>query len=360
MAPKIPQHPLGETMRAVCFTKFAGPDVAPTLAFCPSIPKPSITSPSEILVAVHAASLNPIDKIRVQGGLAMLMPEAYNQSVLGYDVAGVVKEVGTQVTKFKVGDEVYARLSTKGMKYGALAEFVVDDESSFGFKPSNISFSEAAAVPLAGLTALQALRRGGVTKGSKVFIAGGAGGVGSLAIQIAKSMLGASFVCTTASAGAGVDLCLKLGADRVLDYHAEDYRSVLRGENFDMAFDTCDEATRMGRLLKRGGKIISISGVPTIEAISDAMGPPSLSVRLFLFFKRNREAVRVASSKAATWNYIFMKPSGQDLDDIAVHLQSGAIKVVIDTEAPSLEEFKLAADMLWSGHSKGKCVIKIV
>jgi alcohol dehydrogenase len=360
MAPKkIPQHPLGETMRAVCFTKF-GPKVEPTLVVCPTIPKPSITSPSEILVAVHAASLNPIDKIRVQGGLAMLMPEAYDQSVLGYDVSGVVKEVGTQASKFKVGDEVFARLDTKGMKFGALAEYVVDDESSFGFKPSNISFSEAAAIPLAGLTALQALRRGGVTKGSKVFIAGGAGGVGSLAIQIAKTMLGASFVCTTASAGAGVDLCLKLGADRVIDYKSEEFGTVLNGKDFDMAFDTCNQAIRMGRIIKRGGKIVSISGVPSIEAIADAMGPPNFVVRLSLFLNRNRAAVRAATSKAGTWEYIFMKPSGQDLDDIAVHLKSGAIQAVIDTEAPSLEEFKSAAEMLWSGHSKGKCVIKVV
>jgi NADPH:quinone reductase-like Zn-dependent oxidoreductase len=359
MAPRIPQHPLGETMRAVCFTEF-GPNVDLTLAVCPTIPKPSITSPNEILVAVHAASLNPIDKVRVQGGLAMVMPEAYDQSVLGYDVAGVVQQVGTQASKFKIGDEVYARLDTKGMKFGALAEYVVDNESSFGFKPSNISFSEAAAVPLAGLTALQALRRGGVTTGSKVFIAGGAGGVGSLAIQIAKSMLGASFVCTTASAGPGVDLCLKLGADRVIDYKSEDFSKVLKGEDFDMAFDTCNEASRMGSIIKQGGKIISISGVPSIEAISDAMGPPNFVVKLFMFMKRNRAAVRAAASKGGTWDYIFMKPSGKDLDDLAVHLKSGAIQVVIDTEAPSLEEFKAAAETLWSGRSKGKCVIKVV
>lgn len=358
MAPKLPAHPSAATMRAVCFQHY-GPAVDSTLQVC-TIPKPTITTATEILIRVHAAALNPIDKIRVQGGLAALIPEVYDQNVIGYDVAGVVEEVGSDVHKFKVGDEVYARLDTKGMKFGALAEYVVDDVSSFGFKPSNISFSEAAAVPLAGLTALQALRRGGVTKGSKVFIAGGAGGVGSLAIQIAKTMLGASYVCTTASAGAGVELCLKLGADQVVDYKSEDFSKVLEGQDFDMAFDTCDEASRMGGLLKQGGKIISISGQPSIEAITDAMGPPSFFIKMFLFAKRNRAASRAAASKHGTWEYIFMNPSGQDLDDVSRHLKTGAIQVIIDTEAASLEDFNVAAQKLWSGRSKGKCVIKVV
>jgi alcohol dehydrogenase len=358
MAPKLPVHPSAETMSAVCFQRF-GNAVDPTLQVC-TIPKPFITTGTEILIRVHSAALNPIDKLRVQGRLAAFIPEVYNQSVIGYDVAGVVEEVGSDVHKFKVGDEVYARLDTKGMKFGSLAEYVVDDASSFGFKPSNISFSEAAAVPLAGLTALQALRRGGVTKGSKVFIAGGAGGVGSLAIQIAKTMLGASYVCTTASAGAGVELCLKLGADQVVDYQSEDFSKVLDGQDFDMAFDTCNEANRMGGLLKQGGKIVSISGNPSCEAITEALGPPSFVVKMLLYVLRNRGASRAAASKRGTWDYIFMTPSGQDLDAICIHLKTGDIKVIIDTEAGSLEDFNVAAEKLWSGRSKGKCVIKVV
>jgi alcohol dehydrogenase len=213
---------------------------------------------------------------------------------------------------------------------------------------------------LAGLTALQALRRGGVTKGSKVFIAGGAGGVGSLAIQIAKTMLGASYVCTTASAGAGVELCLKLGADQVVDYQSEDFSKVLDGQDFDMAFDTCNEANRMGGLLKQGGKIVSISGNPSCEAITEALGPPSFVVKMLLYVLRNRGASRAAASKRGTWDYIFMTPSGQDLDAICIHLKTGDIKVIIDTEAGSLEDFNVAAEKLWSGRSKGKCVIKVV
>lgn len=342
-------------MKAVCFTKF-GPTVD-ALSVHTTIPKPFISSPDDVLIKVHAASLNPIDKGRVAGGLSMLMPEQYDTTVLGYDISGVVEEVGESVTTIKPGDEVYARIESTA-KYGALAEYVVDHQNSFGIKPSNISFSQAAAVPLAGLTALQALKHGGVTKGSRVFIAGGAGGVGSLAIQIAKTMLGASFVATTASPGAGMELCKKMGADQVIDYRSQDFEKELAGQDFDMAFDTCNEAGRMGSMLKKGGKIVSISGTPSIEAI-ESVASPNLIVRLFMWWSRNRDAERAAATKEGTWDYIFMHPSGKDLNDMAEHFKSGAMEVVIDTEAPSLEEFKVAAEKLWSGKSKGKCVIKI-
>lgn len=357
MAPSsIPANPSGDTMKAVCFTKY-GPTVD-ALSVETTVPKPFISAPDEILVKVHAAALNPIDKYRVAGQLAMIFPEKYDTTVLGYDVSGVVEEVGENVTNFKPGDAVYARIDAPTVKYGTLAEYVVDNQDSFGIKPSNISFSQAAAVPLAGLTALQALRKGGVTKGSKVFIAGGAGGVGSLAIQIAKTMLGASFVATTASPGAGTELCKKIGADQVIDYRSQDFEKELAGQDFDMAFDTCDEGSRMGSMLKKGGKIVSISGNPSIEAIQ-SITSPSMVVRFFMWMSRNRAAERAATSKEGTWDYIFMNPSGKDLNEMAEHLKSGAMEVVIDTEAPSLEEFKVAAEKLWSGKSKGKCVIKI-
>lgn len=355
MTAPIPKHPSGSTMKAVCFSK-SGSEVD-ALSVQTDVPKPFVSSPHDVLIRVHAASLNPIDKARVSGALKMIIPEEYDRSVIGYDVAGVVEQVGDAVTKVKEGDQVYARIGS--MKYGALAEYVIDHEGSFGLKPSNLSFSQAAAVPLAGLTALQSLRRGGVTKGSKVFISGGAGGVGSLAIQIAKTMLGASYVCTTASAGAGEELCKKLGADQVIDYKSQDFAKILEGQDFDMAFDTTDEATKMGGILKKNGKIISISGMPTIEAIESLGKSAGWMVKVVMFLSRNRAAERAAASHGASWEYIFMSPSGKDLNDMAVHLKSGAIKVEIDTEAPSLDEFKVAAEKLWSGRSKGKCVIKI-
>lgn len=357
--PNIPAHPNGESMKAVCFTSYGKTPDALSVA---TIPKPFIGSPNEVLIKVHACALNPIDKLRLAGDLSLLMSEKHDTSVLGYDVAGIIEEAGEEASKlYSSGDEVFVRLA--GMKYGAMAEYVVCTTAEIAKKPSNISFSEAASIPLAGLTALQALRRGGVKEGSKVFIPGGAGGVGSLAIQIAKKMCKASHVCTTASPGAGTDLCKKAGADRIIDYRSENFEEVLAGEDFDMAFDTMNQAAQFGGLLKTGGKVVSISGTPTIEAITSSgklFNNPSLLVRAFMFMSRNRAAAKAAKKAGGTWEYIFMVPDGSDLAEIGKYVESGAIVPVIDTEAASLDEFQVAVDKLFSGHSKGKCVVKVV
>lgn len=320
-------------MKAVCFTSFGEPNAVLSVQ---TIPKPFLTAADQVLIKVHAASLNPIDKLRVVGFLAKMIPEEYDTSVLGYDVSGVITEVGDGASPYKVGDEVYVRL--KGMNYGALAEYVVCSIGEIAIKPSQVSFSEAASIPLAGLTALQSLRQGGVTEGSKVFIPGGAGGVGSLAIQIAKKMLKASYVCTTASPGVGFDICTKAGADRIINYRTEKPEEVLAGEDFDMVFDTMVQAAKMGPILKKGGKIVSIAGD----------------------VNKDGAAEKAAAEAGGTWEFYWMHPDGKDLTEIATFLESREITAVIDTEAPSLDEFKVAVDKLLSGRSKGKCVIKVV
>ena len=241
-----------------------------------------------------------------------------------------------------------------------MAEYVVCTTTEMAKKPKNISFAEAASIPLVGLTALQVLRAGGVKEGSKVFIPGGAGGVGSIAIQIAKKMLKASHVTTTASPGAGTDICKKVGADRIIDYRSEDVTAVLKGEDFDMIFDTMNQASEFGGLIKKGGKIISISGTPTIEAIQSVFGSQSLLVRAFMFMSRNRSAEKSTKKAGATWQYLFMSPNGKDLAELASYVESGDIKPIIDTEAASLDDFEVAVDRLFSGRAKGKCVIKVV
>lgn len=349
----LPAHPSEETMKAVCFSAYGGTEALSIK----TIPKPFISSPGEVLVKVRACALNPIDKYRVAGELAQLLPEAYDDSVLGYDVSGIIEKVGTDVSDFKVGDEIFVRL--KGMKYGALAEYVVCEVEELARKPKNITHSQAAAIPLAALTALQAFRKGGVKEGSKVFIPGGAGGVGSIAIQIAKKMCKAAYVCTTASPGVGTDICNKAGADKIIDYRSEDFVTVLEGAEFDMVFDTMNQGSQMGGLLKTGGKVISISGTPTTEAIESVGLALPYVVRFFLFLGRNRTAEKAAAKAGGSWEYLFMSPSGSDLTEIAAFLKSGKLEAIIDTEAQSLDQYSVAVDKLWSGRSKGKCVIKV-
>ena len=340
-------------MKALCFTGYGGADVLSVK----SIARPFIEQADEVLIQVHAAGLNPIDQLRVKGDLALFYPEAHDTSVLGYDVAGVIKEVGeTAKQSLKVGDEVYVRL--KEMKHGGIAEYVVSSIAEVAKKPMNLSFTEAAALPLAGLTALQALRRAELKPGNKVLITGGAGGVGSLAIQIAKKMLKADYVCTTASPGSGTEICRQVGADRVIDYRSEKIEQCLAGEDFDVIFDTTNEASKVADLLKSGGKVVSIAGAPTIEEIRKMAPKPRLLVRILMFCLRNRGAEKAAKKAGGTWEYIFMKPSAHDLNEITPFVEAGEIKPLIDTEAGSLEDFKLAVDKLWSGRSKGKCVIR--
>jgi alcohol dehydrogenase len=337
--PSIPEHPDGETMKAVCFTDYGRDSDALSVK---TIPKPFISASDEVLIKVHAAALNPVDKYRLAGAFSFL--DKYNTNVFAYDISGVVEKVGDEASKsFKVGDEVYACIAGMGLnvdvKYGAVAEYVTCPMiSMLGKKPSNLSFSEAASIPLAGLTALQALRKGGVKEGSKVFIPAGSGGVGSLAIQIAKKMLKAGHVCTTASPGIGTEICTKAGADRIVDYRAQKFEEVLQGEDFDMIFDTMCEAAKMGGLLNKGGKIISITGSPNADGAAE----------------------KVAAEAGGTWEFMFMHPSGEELNEMAAYLNSGDIIPFIDTEAESLEDFKVAVDKLISGRSKGKCVIKIL
>lgn len=354
--PSIPTNPDGETMKAVCFTAFGKDSSALSVK---TIPKPTCGDDGdEVLIKVHAASLNPIDKIRLAGDLALVRPEMYDTSVLGYDVSGVVEKVGKEASaSFTVGDEVFVRLS--GMKFGALAEYVVCTVPELAKKPSNVSFAEAAAVPLAGLMALQSFRRGGVKEGSKVFIPAGSGGVGSIAIQIAKKIFKASHICTTASPGAGTEICQKAGADRVINYREEDIEQVLKGEDFDMILDTTNESTKFGGLIKKGGKVITISGTPTVESMSQ-VAELSLLVKFFLFLSRNRAAEKAIGKAGGSWEHLFMSPNGKDLAEIATFLESGEIKPFIDTEGPSLDDFKVVVDKLFSGRSKGKCVIKVV
>mmetsp|Transcript_7866 Transcript_7866/g.16208 ORF Transcript_7866/g.16208 Transcript_7866/m.16208 type:complete len:362 (-) Transcript_7866:147-1232(-) len=360
MPTDIPAHPDGATMKAVCFSAF-GKDPKEALEL-KTIPKPFLKESDEdkVLVKVYACALNPIDKIRLSGGLSTLLPEAYADNVLGYDVSGVVEETTRGNKKFSVGDEVFVRLSE--MSYGALSEYVVCGNAEVGTKPKSLSFVQAAAVPLAGLTALQALRKAGVTKGSKVLIPAGSGGVGSLGIQIAKKVLGASYVATTASPGRGTEICTEMGADRVVDYRSETLEEVLAGEDFDAIFDTTDEGHKIGPLLKKGGKVVSIAGAPTIEAITHMGGgkSPGMMVRFLMFMIRNRKAEKAAKGAGGTWDYIFMKPDGEALDELAKYLEDGSIAPVIDTEAVGLENYSTAVEKLWSGRSKGKCVIKVV
>lgn len=312
-------------------------------------PMPEVRG-NDVLVEIHAASVNRLDTMLKNGELKLVLP--YKMPlVLGNDVAGVVVEVGLGVTKFKIGDEVYARPDKE--RIGTFAEYIAMSENDVALKPKNLTMEEAASVPLVGLTAVQALAEiAHVHKGQKVFIQAGSGGVGTFAIQLAKRM-GAE-VATTASEKS-FELVMSLGADVVIDYKSEDFESVL--SDYDVVLHSQDPDTlkKSLRVLKLGGKLISISGPPT-SAFAAEMGAPGF-VKLvmgLLSYKARRQAKKLG----VDYSFLFMRADGDQLSKLTKLIEAGDIRPVIDQVFP-FKQTKEAVAYVESGRAKGKVVISI-
>ncbi|KQU66015.1 MULTISPECIES: NADP-dependent oxidoreductase [unclassified Rhizobacter] len=313
------------------------------------LPTPALRD-DEVLVEVHAAGVNLLDaKIR-DGEFKLILP--YRMPlVLGHDVAGVVVKVGPRVRQFKPGDEVYAR--TDDFRIGTFAEFVPVKEASLALKPQGLTMEEAASIPLVGLTAWQALvEKASLKKGQKVFIQAGSGGVGTFAIQLAKH-LGATVATTTSAAN--IALVKRLGADVVVDYRTQDFEDVLREQ--DVVLNSQDGKTleKSLRVLKAGGKLISISGPPDPEFGRDIAAPGfvKLVMRLLSFGVRRR-----AKARGIGYAFLFMKADGSQLQQITRLIEAGAIRPVIDKVFPFAATNDAIAHVV-SGRAKGKVVIKL-
>jgi len=288
-------------MRAYVLKRYGGPEGAQLT----DVPVPT-PGPRDIRVDVRAAGLNPVDFKFRQGKLrAILRPKL--PFVLGNELAGDVGAIGSDVKRFQVGDAVYARVGKEGG--GAFAEQACVDEDHAAPIPGDLGFSAAAAVPLAGLTALQALRDElGVKPGQKVFISGGAGGVGTFAIQIAK-WLGAH-VTTTASKR-GDALVRSLGCDAVIDYTAQDLSKV--DDRFDAGLDLVGGKTlaQMFDIMKPGSRIVSVAALPEPQtAIKDLGGSRVLAALFWVISYGIRSRARRAG---VGYRFLFMHPSGSDL-----------------------------------------------
>ena len=362
-------HPMGKTMHSIAFSTYGKPS---------QLKKTTVAYPhgfdasNNIVIKVHAAAVNPVDKGLLSGDFKMVIPVAAFPHVISYDVAGVVEEADLE-GKFSVGQPVFARLfgSPKDGKKtpwyrGAMAEYCVADTSNVVLKPENLTFEEAASIPLVGLTALQVLKASGLKEGDSIFISGGAGGVGTMAIQLAKHVFKASLVVTTASKGEKERLCKSLGADVVVDYKSTNFGEIYAGkdaEKFDVCFDTTAESLQMSDMVKAGGRIVTIAGMATLEELR-RIGGTAWILKLFVKRRIKRKEYKAAQSKNADWNYQFLSPSQRDLSTLANHLESGAIKPVLDGvwDFHSEDEndgWKGAFNRSFSGRSMGKCVVNI-
>ena len=313
------------------------------------VPSPELRD-DEVLVQVHAAGVNLLDaKIR-SGEFKLVLPYEL-PLILGHDVAGTVVKVGRRVRQFKTGDAVYAR--TDDFRIGTFAEFVPVKEASLALKPEGLTMAEAASIPLVALTAWQALvEKAKLKKGQKVFIQAGSGGVGTFAIQLAKH-LGAT-VATTTSTG-NVALVKSLGADVVIDYKTQDIEDVLR--DYDVVLNSQDNKTLVKslRVLKPGGKLISISGPPDPAFGKEIKAPAFVRLVMRLLSAGVR---RKARSLGVDYSFLFMKAHGAQLREITRLFDAGVIRPVVDRVFP-FAETNAALAYVEAGRAKGKVVVKL-
>lgn len=308
--------------------------------------KPAVTEDT-VLVKVHAASINPLDLRVLEGEFKAILPVKF-PFILGNDFAGTVVEVGSKVTQFKVGDEVYAKTDLNG----AFAEYTVVQQSSLALKPKNISMEQAAALPLVALTSWQALVEiAKVKAGQKVLIHAGSGGVGSIAIQLAKS-LGATVATTTSGKNSG--WVKELGADIIIDYKTMDFEQELK--DYDVVLDTQGGKTleKSLNVLKRGGRLISISGPPD-HAFAEVINPNwflKCIIPMLSWSIRHK-----AKKRGITYSFLFMQPNGQQLSKITELVETGKIKPVVD-QTYGFVQIKEALQYVNTGRSKGKVVLQ--
>ena len=331
-------------MLAYVLHRYGGPEGASLM----EVPTPE-PGARQLLVRVRAAGLNPVD-FKTRKGWVRLFQSYRLPVVLGNELSGEVVACGDQVRRFGVGDRVFARLAKNRM--GAFAQFAVVDEDHAAAMPASLDFATAAAVPLAGLTALQALRDElHVARGQRIFISGGAGGVGSFAIQIAKH-LGAE-VATTASPR-GAALVRELGADRVVDYTQQRLASELSG--YDGVFDLIggDTLKQAFAIVRPGAPIVSVGGLPEPQTASKDLGRgPGLQA---LFWLASVSLRRRARRLGSPYRFFIMHPSGEDLSELARLVDAGAVKVVLDSVHP-FEGIAEAMAKLETNRAKGKIVV---
>ena len=306
--------------------------------------------PGEVVVAIAAASVNPLDVKLRDGEFKAILPYGM-PLILGNDLAGVVVAVGSGVRRFKVGDEVFARPDKD--RIGAFAQRIAIAEADLALKPATVSMVEAAALPLVSLTAWQALvERAQVKPRQKVLIQAGSGGVGTVAIQLAKH-LGAS-VATT-SGGDNIGLVRSLGADIAIDYRKDDFAKRLSGYDVVLHSLGADMLEKSLSVLKPGGKLISISGPPD-PAFAREIGANWVVRQLLrlLSLKVRRRAMKLG----VDYSFLFMRADGAQLAEVAKLVDAGAIRPVID-QVFAFDETPAAMDRVASGRSRGKVVIQV-
>jgi len=305
----------------------------------------------EVLVKVFTAAVNPLDNMIIRGEVKLIVPYSL-PLIMGNEFAGQVEAVGSAVKRFKAGDRVYGRMPLS--KIGAFAEYAAVEEGALAPIPDYLSYDEAATVPLTALTAMQAFEIMQPQAGESVFISGGTGSLGAMAIPIAKSL---GLTVYTNGSGDNAERVEKLGVDRFIDYKKENYADVLK--DVDYVLDTLGdrELPNEFKVLKKGGRLVSLRGLPNGRFAKRA-GLSFLKQLLFGFAGRKYD--KMAEAKGQSYDFLFVHEDGAQLEKIGeLFSPERPLETSVDT-AFSLEEVNEALDKVKQGKSKGKTILKIL
>lgn len=328
-------------MRAFVFDKYQ------QLLHEADVPEPTVGE-RDVLIRVDAAGLNHLDERIRTGSFKTILPYT-TPLTLGHDLAGTVISTGEKVHELRAGDRVYAR--PRDFRIGTFAERIAVDASDVALAPTVISTVEAGALPLVALTAWQALvEKGNVTAGQKVLIHAGSGGVGSIAIQLAKHL--GAHVATTVSAE-NAEFVRELGADIVIDYRAQDFETELSGYDFVLDPLGGENLTKSLKVLAPGGKVVGLTGPPTLEFARAAELSPLLRL---VFGALSRRVRALAKKRGVRYEFLLMHASGEQLRKIAELVDTGAIRPVVGATFP-FEQTVQALASLGKSSIRGKAVI---
>ncbi|MDO4913022.1 MAG: NADP-dependent oxidoreductase [Bifidobacteriaceae bacterium] len=330
-------------MKAALHTKYSKDNIELTIT---NVEKPKINA-QEVLVKVTAAGVNPLDNMISRGEVKLITPYTLPQ-IAGNEVVGVIEEMGSAVTSFTIGDRVFGRLPLDHI--GAFAEYVAVDYRALAKVPDYLTDVEAAAVPLTSLTIMQSLELMNAQPGKTIFISGGTGGVGAMAIPIAKAK---GLTVITNGDGASAERVISLGADKFIDYKKEDYTQIVH--NVDYVLDTLGgkETEKQMSIMKKGGHLVSLRAMPN-GSFAKRMNMPKW--KQILFGLAGRKFDKLAQQYGVHYHFIFVKSDGKQLQEVADIFNKIQIKPSIDT-VYQFEQINEALNKIANGRSRGKTII---
>ena len=330
-------------MKVAQHTAYNKNNISLTIA---DMPKPNIMD-NQVLVKVTAAGVNPLDNMISRGEVKLIVP--YNlPQIAGNEFVGIIEQIGNKVVNFRLGDRVFGRLPLNNI--GAFAEYIAVDSVALAKVPTYLTDVQAAAIPLTSLTVMQAFELMEIKRNHTIFISGGTGGVGGMAIPIAKAK---GLTVITNGNKENEERVLALGADQFIDYQSQDYTQIL--SNVDYVLDTLGgmETEKQMSIMKKGGQLVSLRAMPN-GAFAKRMNFPKW--KQLLFGVVGHKFDKLARNYGIHYHFVFVESNGSQLQEVADIFSKLEIKPSIDA-IYSFEEINAALDKVANGHSKGKTVL---